>query len=135
MPIHLVGSSLLLPRAQVERLWKETIKQRQYPDEVVNIRVVSPAQITRLNQRYRRRPGPTNVLTFSYPGEHDIAICRLVIKQEAAHLGMPLAAYAAWVFVHAFVHVTGLDHEQSPAQARRARQAEASILRAAGYRQ
>lgn len=134
MPINLVGNDdLPLTQSHIEHLWQQTITQRQYPDEQINIRCVSLDESQTLNKQYRQKNAPTNVLTFSYPGEHDVAVCAEVVKQEAGELRLPEAAYAAWVLVHAFVHATGLDHESSSQEAKRVKKLEQAILAQAGY--
>lgn len=134
MPINLVGNFYLpLTQSRIERLWQQTIAQRQYPNEQVNIRAVTVEESQTLNKQYRQKNAPTNVLTFSYNGEHDVAVCAEVVKQEAGELRLPEAAYAAWVLVHAFVHATGLDHESSSQEANRVKKLELSILAQAGY--
>lgn len=134
MPVTLQGESLVLTAADVETLWRETIKLRHFPDETVTVRCVTVAEIRELNTRYRKTQKPTNVLTFSYEeGEHDIAVCSEVVAAEAAERGLQLPDYTALVLVHAFLHVTELDHEVSDSEAAVTREAERTILAASGY--
>ena len=64
---------------------------------------------------------------------HDIVLCLAVAEREAEAREMMLRDYAAWLLVHAFLHVTGLDHESSDQAAASTTQAEVAILAAAGY--
>lgn len=124
----------------MERLWTETRQRRDWDDEAVNITCVSEDEVRTLNRNYRLKDAPTNVLTFSYPaavagqrGEHDIALCLPVAEREAKERGIALRDYVALLLVHAFLHATGLDHEQSPEAEAQMTQAEQEILSASGF--
>jgi probable rRNA maturation factor len=114
-------------------MWVKTIKYRQYPDETVTVRCVNRAAIQALNKQYRGHDEPTNVLTFSYDGQHDIALCVEVAATEATARQLSIRDHVAHLLVHAFLHATGLDHERSVRQSDQARQAEEHILRRAGF--
>jgi probable rRNA maturation factor len=92
----------------------------------VTIRLVDRAESARLNEVYRNKKGPTNVLSFAYeklPGIHsdllgDLAICASLVSREAAQQGKPEQAHWAHLVVHGILHLRGHDHEnQSQAQA------------------
>lgn len=129
MPVAVQCNNFALSGKKVTRLWRETATLRQYPDELVTVRCVDEQEIRRLNRQYRGKEETTNVLTFSYDGEHDIALCLAVAKREALGHDVSLRDYVAWLLVHAFLHVTGLDHERSTDEAVAARQAEVDILK------
>ncbi len=84
----------------------------------VSLRIVDEAEITDLNQRFRRRQGPTNVLSFPYenpPGVPlaflgDVVICAPVVAQEARAQGKSEAAHWAHMVVHGILHLRGFDH-------------------------
>lgn len=134
------AENLPLKLTEVERLWQETIRARDFPDETVNIKCVSPEQMRTLNKQYRGKDKMTNVLTFSYPStgsgqasEYDIALCLSVAEREAGERGVSLRDYVALLLVHAFLHAAGMDHERSYEEARDTEQAERKILQAAGF--
>ncbi len=133
MPVDYQCGGTSLSQQDVRRLWEATIKQRDFPDEIVVVRCVSMAKMQQLNRRYRSRNKPTNVLTFSYDGEHDVVLCLPVARQEAATVQTELKDYLALVLVHAFLHVTGLDHTTSLLAEAQTRAAEKGILAAAGF--
>lgn len=122
-----------LKSTDVDQLWLETIGLRRHTDDQVNVRCVSEEEIRRLNQRYRGKETPTNVLTFSYSSEHDVALCLSVAEREAEERGVSFRDYVALLLTHAFLHVTGMDHERSPLSAARTKQAEEKILQQAGF--
>lgn len=115
------------------KLWQAARAYRQFPDDRVNVRVVSTEEIRKLNKKYRGKDKATNVLTFSYDKEHDIALCLDVAEREAEEKRVGERDYVAWLLVHAFLHATGLDHERSEEEAREMEQAERDILTRAGY--
>lgn len=133
MPISLQDGDFPLPRKDVSRLWRETIAYRNFTDDQVNIKCVSLEEIRTLNKHYRRKDKPTNVLTFSYEDEHDVVLCLPLAEAEASGRGVKLRDYAALLLVHAFLHATGMDHEQSEEEARQTGAAEQKILQAAGF--
>ena len=135
MPVALQCDSASLPLSVEEgnALWRAVITHQQHADQEVVVRCVTEAEVTDLNQKYRKKEGPTNVLTFSYGQEHDIALCMAVAKREADGRGVSLRDYVALLLVHAYLHATGLDHEQSAAAESEMKSAEKSVLRELGY--
>lgn len=133
MPVLLRCDRFVLSKDEVEKLWVETILLRKYADDRVNVKCVSEQAIRTLNQEYRSKDEATNVLTFSYDGEHDIALCLEVAKQEAKERDVDLRDYVAWLLVHAFLHATGLDHEESEAEELDMKKAEHEILAKDGF--
>jgi probable rRNA maturation factor len=105
----------------------------------VTLRVVGRAEGSELNQRYRGRPGPTNVLSFPFeapPGVRsaclgDIVLCAPVVAEEAADQGKPPAAHWAHLVVHGILHLLGHDH-QNEVEAARMEALEVRALRRLG---
>lgn len=127
---------------EVKRLWQEAIRVRKFSDAQVNIKCVLLDEMRTLNKQYRGKDTATNVLTFSYPStgsgqvsEHDIAFCLPVAQQEASDREVVLRDYLALLLVHAFLHVTGLDHERSNREAQQMGQLEREVLAATGFRE
>jgi probable rRNA maturation factor len=86
-----------------------------------------------LNERFRRKPNPTNVLSFpvrspddGYLG--DIAIAFGVAAREAAAARKSLSHHAAHLVVHGVLHLLGYDH-QSAREARIMEGLEVTILK------
>lgn len=119
---------------EVVELWQAVRHNRQFPDDEVTVRCVSVAESQRLNVTYRQKDSPTNVLTFSYgDGTHDVALCGAVAQAEATDRQFSLRDYTALLLVHAFLHVTGMDHERDESEAKQTRQLEQTILAATGF--
>lgn len=87
-------------------------------DTEVSVRLVAEDEMSRLNQAYRGKAGPTNVLSFpsdlppelELPLLGDIVICAPVVIREAAEQGKSLSAHWAHMAVHGALHLLGYDH-------------------------
>ena len=69
-----------------------------------------------LNQRFRGKAGPTNVLSFPAPANPegqigDIALAYGVCAREAAEQGKTLEHHLMHLSVHGVLHLLGYDHE------------------------
>lgn len=139
MPVFFQNSTSVIERDAAQKLWAETCAHTNHPDEEVTVRWVDEEESRRLNNEYRKKDAPTNVLTFNYGegpeghGEHDIALCLDVVKTEAAERTMPTRDYCALVLVHAFLHAVGVDHEASETESARMQEMERTILQKAGF--
>lgn len=106
----------------------------------VSVRLVDEAEMAELNQRYRGKHGPTNVLSFpsDLPAElelpllGDIVICAPVIRREALQQGKTERAHWAHMTVHGTLHLLGYDHLQ-PDEAQVMESLEADILQALNF--
>ncbi len=105
----------------------------------LSLRIVDGDEMTRLNETYRRRPGPTNVLSFpcdcgdlvSPPLLGDIVVCAERVVDEADRQGKPIEDHWAHLVVHGCLHLLGHDHE-SPEEAEAMESLEVAILAALG---
>lgn len=89
------------------------------------IRIEDEAGMAALNERYRQRSGPTNVLSFQFeapPGlpEHvasgmlgDLILCGPLVQSEAAVLEKDTEEHWALLTVHGVLHMLGYDHQQA----------------------
>ena len=97
-----------------------------------SILFTSDAQVHALNREWRAKDKPTNVLSFPMldrdellelapegPPEllGDIALACETCTREAAENGLSLADHTAHLVIHGLLHLAGLDHETSPADA------------------
>jgi probable rRNA maturation factor len=91
----------------------------QRSPQEVTIRVVDEMEMIGLNQRYRGRASPTNVLAFPFEpvegleSDHlgDIAICMPVVKIESKQQDKPVAMHFAHMVIHGTLHLCGYDHQ------------------------
>ncbi|WP_172292983.1 rRNA maturation RNase YbeY [Pseudoruegeria sp. HB172150] len=105
-------------------------------------------RIAVLNEAFRGKPTPTNVLSWPSeeraaevagerpelpaPGElGDVAIAWGVCEREAAEAGKPVADHVTHLIVHGILHLLGYDHEDD-ADAALMERTEAEILATLG---
>ena len=134
MPVSLQGEKFILSQEEVELLWKKVREETGTGDDEVTVKCIGDDEIKELNKKYRGKDMATNVLTFSYgDGKHDIALCLGVAKREMEQSDVGLSDHVAWLLVHAFLHVAGMDHERSSKEDRKMRITETKILEASGF--
>lgn len=105
----------------------------------LGIRVAGRRESARLNAQYRRKDGPTNVLSFpadaqvgAVPLLGDLVICAPVVDAEARERGMPPEQHWAHLVVHGVLHLRGFDHVD-PADATDMERRESQLLAGLGY--
>ena len=102
------------------------------PRLIASLLFTSDAEVHTLNREWRAKDKPTNVLSFPMleredlldlaadgPPEMlgDIGLACETCKREAEEKGVSLEDHAAHLIVHGLLHLAGLDHEISPADA------------------
>jgi len=104
---------------------------------IICIRIVDEAESAMLNQQYRQKSGPTNVLAFPVDVNElgllgDLAICAAVVKQEALAQGKTFVAHFSHMVVHGTLHLLGFDH-QTDRQALEMESLEIKFLQQLGF--
>lgn len=134
------GVTIDTPTPQQIEQWAVAALTFKKPNSELCIRIVDEAEMTTLNDRYRNKNQPTNVLSFpaDIPEEvetgllGDIAICAPVIESEAVEQNKDLLAHWAHMVVHGCLHLTGYDHVADD-EAMMMEATEIGILAALGY--
>ena len=131
----------VLPHEADFRRWAEAaLAGAGYAKEAeLTLRIVNEAESTALNETYRRKQGPTNVLSFPFqaPPEvdssllGDIVICAPVVLREAVSQGKTPEAHWAHLVAHGVLHLLGYDHDETQAAAMES--LEIRILTDLGY--
>ena len=83
--------------------------------ESLAVLLTDDAEVAALNEEFRGKAGPTNVLSFpaaENPEGHlgDIALAFGVCAREAKEQGKPLAAHLQHLVAHGVLHLLGYDH-------------------------
>ena len=106
-----------LPEAEVlaEECCKAAQRVEQALEREIALLLCDDATIAALNQQFRQKSGPTNVLSFP-SGETegflgDIALARETCVAEAADKSIPLRDHAAHLIIHGMLHLIGYDHQ------------------------
>lgn len=90
-------------------------------DASVAVALSSDANVQKLNGSYRRKPRPTNVLSFpAGPGGEDgflgdVVFAIETLRREADALETPLAHHLQHLTVHGILHLLGFDHQTDDA--------------------
>ncbi|MBQ0720096.1 MAG: rRNA maturation RNase YbeY [Gammaproteobacteria bacterium] len=100
------------------RRWISAALGDDKPEAEISVRIVSADESAELNQRYRGKQGPTNVLSFAADIPDfvetsllgDIVICAAIVRREAAQQHKALEAHWAHMLVHGTLHLLGHDH-------------------------
>jgi len=109
-----------------------------FPDRELSISLVSDRAITRLNQEYLNRSGPTDVIAFpmqegafSEINPHllgDVVISVERARQQSRSKGHSLEEEICVLLIHGILHLLGYDHETPGSQARAMRKREKQLL-------
>lgn len=150
--IQRITKNKLAPKASQLRQWAKqalhhplaTLTPRETTGKIleVTVRIVDEEEMTVLNEGFRHKKGPTNVLSFpcELPNSlklktltlGDIVICAEVVNQEAQVQHKSLDAHWAHMVVHGILHLLGFDHEMTEA-AEIMETAEINILKSMGF--
>lgn len=122
-------------------LWVKTVLETENHDDTeLTIRIVDETESGALNEQYRKKKGPTNVLSFPFEMPEgielsllgDLVICAPVVKQEAEEQNKNEKAHWAHMVVHGILHLLGYDHINT-ADAEIMETKETGILKGLGY--
>ena len=99
-------------------LWVETAL-REKSEAELTLRLVDRNESRKLNQRYRGKDQPTNVLSFpaelppdlGIPLLGDIVLCAPLVGEESAAQNKSLLAHWAHLVIHGVLHLLGHDHQ------------------------
>jgi probable rRNA maturation factor len=129
-----------IPNKKQFKTWIKATLKASIKKADITIRIVSKNESAQLNQKYRDKKGPTNVLSFSYqtPNElrtviGDLIICAHLVKKEAKAEGKPPLAHWAHLIVHGVLHLQGYDHVKLP-EAHKMERQEIRILKNLGFK-
>jgi probable rRNA maturation factor len=116
--IQVIFESEGQPDLQQIQLWVDTVLAGFGQDTEIVVRIVDEQESAELNEQYRHKPGPTNILSF--PADlpegielnllGDLVICAPVLEQEALEQNKLLAHHWAHIIVHGVLHLLGYDH-------------------------
>ena len=104
------------------------------------IRIVDEDEGKKLNEQWRHKEGPTNVLSFSMSGLDliapeilgDIVICAPVVAKEAEEQSKALLLHWAHMVIHGVLHLIGYDHN-TETDAKKMESLEVKIMKQLGF--
>lgn len=108
----------------------------------INIIIIDEPASAALNNQFRKKNKPTNVLSFpaaEMPSEEeeaillgDLAMCAPIIEREATEKQLDHTAYWAHMLIHGTLHLLGYDHQLSD-QAKAMEAIEQKIMAELGF--
>src|SRR5690606_35787963 len=107
------------------RLWLTDVQRELksfWRHQDICLKFMNPKEIQKLNQQYRGRRRPTDVLSFESfepTSLGELALCPQVIEQGARDHGLHYRQELGYVVLHGVLHLLGYEHENSPAQAKK----------------
>ena len=142
-----------LPSKTDCQTWVAAAVQAQGEDLSVVMRIVDEEESAALNNSYRQKKGPTNVLSFPFDEpsllgvsgiqeipellnepKHlgDLVICESLVRKEAAQQNKSKLAHWAHLIVHGTLHLQGFDHNNDD-EALEMESLEIEILNTLGF--
>jgi probable rRNA maturation factor len=109
-----------IPKDEQFTRWATIALEGRKENAEICIRLVNKEESAELNQQYRQKTGPTNVLSFNSAlppalAEHyllgDLVICVPLVAEEAEAENITTEAHWAHLIVHGCLHLQGYDHE------------------------
>jgi probable rRNA maturation factor len=95
-------------------------EELRFPPESVTVQLISDDAMARLNRTYRKKQGPTDVLSFPANGAKsdkdenyvgDIAISPQTARRNARRFSRALTVEMRILILHGMIHLAGFDHE------------------------
>lgn len=118
LDIQIATESSDYPSEQQFQRWVDTVLADPSQDSEIVIRLVDEAEMAELNQQYRHKSGPTNILSFPFEAPAgmtldllgDLVICVPLITQEARQQHKLPEHHWAHITIHGSLHLLGYDH-------------------------
>jgi len=109
------------PNDEIIKQWiSHTLQANQIDQGELCIRIVDEKESRELNNRYRQKDYPTNILSFpiNHPDEitlekallGDCVICPSVLEKEVKENNYPIDEHWAHIIIHGILHLLGYDH-------------------------
>lgn len=108
-----------LPSLEQFQSWVDTTIQSITEKEFeLTIRIVNSDESQQLNNQYRGKNKPTNVLSFPFEVPEgidlnllgDLVVCAPVVQEEASEQKKTLVDHWAHMVIHGCLHLLGYDH-------------------------
>lgn len=129
-----------LPTETQIQQWLAVILPQFIPNAELTIRIVDEQESQQLNNTYRHKNKPTNVLSFPFespveietPLLGDLVICKQIVEKEAIEQEKSAISHWAHMIVHGCLHLLGYDHINDD-EAEEMEQLEIEIMKTLGF--
>lgn len=125
LELQVATASCDYPSVEMFQHWMDTVLRDPAQNSEIVIRLVDDEESAALNQQYRHKLGPTNILSFPFEAPAgietdllgDLVICVPLISREAAEQHKLPEHHWAHITIHGLLHLLGYDHiEESEAE-------------------
>jgi len=118
LDIQIATESGNYPSEQQFQQWVDTILSDPSQVSEIVIRLVDDTESAELNEQYRHKQGPTNILSFPFEAPDgvemdllgDLVICAPLIYREAKEQNKLPEHHWAHITIHGVLHLLGYDH-------------------------
>ena len=130
----------------LQRRTNALLRECRVADHGLSILLVDDQEISWLNEHYRHKSGPTNVLSFPFGDGADSSLSLLPVRElgdiiisvdtalrESKEFNRSLHDRLTWLITHGLLHLLGYDHELSEADAILMQDKEQQLLNAIQY--
>lgn len=122
-----------------KKIVADALKYQEVDNVVVTLILTNDEVITHINKTYRKKKGPTDVISFAYreapmpygaTKEHlgDIFISLETAQRQSSQYKVILKEELKRLLVHGVLHLLGYDHEQSAYKKRMMQKKEQEIM-------
>ena len=116
--VQYIDRSVYAPTIEQLQVWVDAVLSEFRKESEVVIRIVDNEESANLNEQYRHKSGPTNILSFPVEVPSgialnllgDLVICAPLVKNEAEQQHKNIDAHWAHIVVHGVLHLLGFDH-------------------------
>ena len=104
----------------LQQFYERVRRELGFAPMSVTIQLISDETMARLNETFRKKQGPTDVLSFPANGARpaqgaeyigDIAISPETARRNARRFSRSLPVEMRILILHGMIHLAGLDHE------------------------
>jgi probable rRNA maturation factor len=97
------------------------LESERVKEAEVSIAFVSEEEMKRINEEFRNKPEPTDVLSFLYDVHPrlsgEIILCPKYISSQAEAFSNDFKKELVLIIIHGMLHILGYDHEKSEKEA------------------
>ncbi len=111
LDVEVVGARPKLPPGEVERLAALAAASAGIEEGHLAVTFVSGERIAELNEQFRGKPGPTDVLSFPVDEQDEIAGPPAARELGDVFIAPDHTVDLREAVVHGVLHLTGMDHE------------------------
>lgn len=118
LDLQVACDAKVIPSKEQLQLWVETALASSNKDFELTIRIVETDESQTLNNQYRHKDKPTNVLSFPFEVPEgiplnllgDLVVCADIVALEAEQQNKELFSHWAHMIIHGCLHLLGYDH-------------------------